>query len=105
VYEVNNSIVDVWIMLIMGVVGYAMKKFSFDPAPLVLGLVIAPIFEMSIRQSLIMSDGAWTIFVSRPVAATLLALSLGLLVLSAVGYFSRRKDWRARMAAEAGEEA
>jgi putative tricarboxylic transport membrane protein len=105
VYEVNNSIVDVWIMLIMGVVGYAMKKFSFDPAPLVLGLVIAPIFEMSIRQSLIMSNGAWTIFVSRPVAVTLLALSLGLLVLSAVGYFSHRKDWRARMAAEAGEEA
>ncbi len=47
VYEVNHSIVDVWIMLIMGVVGYALKKFGFDPAPLVLGLVIAPIFEMS----------------------------------------------------------
>jgi putative tricarboxylic transport membrane protein len=105
VYEVNNSIVDVWIMLIMGVVGYGMKKFSFDPAPLVLGLVIAPIFEMSIRQSLIMSNGTWMIFLQRPVAITLLVLSAGLLVLSALGYFSRRKDWRARMAAEAGEEA
>ena len=62
VYEVNNSIVDVWIMLIMGVVGYGLKKFGFDPAPLVLGLVIAPIFEMSLRQSLIMSDGNWAIF-------------------------------------------
>ena len=60
VYEVAHSIVDVWIMLIMGVVGYALKKFDFDPAPLVLGLVIAPIFEMSLRQSLIMSDGNWT---------------------------------------------
>jgi putative tricarboxylic transport membrane protein len=105
VYEVNNSLVDVWIMLIMGVIGYAMKKFSFDPAPLVLGLVIAPIFEMSIRQSLIMSNGAWTIFLQRPVAVTLLALSAGLLALSAFGYFLRRNDWRARMAAEAGEEA
>src|SRR6266853_1978491 len=54
VYEVNNSLVDVWIMLIMGMVGYALKKFSFDPAPFVLGVVIAPIFEMSLRQSLIM---------------------------------------------------
>ena len=45
VYEVNHSIVDVWIMLIMGVVGYGLRKFDFDPAPLVLGLVIAPIFE------------------------------------------------------------
>jgi putative tricarboxylic transport membrane protein len=97
VYEVNNSIVDVWIMLIMGVVGYALKKFNFDPAPLVLGLVIAPIFEMSLRQSLIMSNGDWTIFVQRPVAVVLLALSAGLLALSAAAYLSRRKDWRAKL--------
>jgi putative tricarboxylic transport membrane protein len=97
VYEVNNSIVDVWIMLIMGVVGYALKKFRFDPAPLVLGLVIAPIFEMSLRQSLIMSDGHWGIFVERPVAVVLIALSAGLLALSAIGYLSRRKDWRAKL--------
>jgi putative tricarboxylic transport membrane protein len=105
VYEVNNSIVDVWIMLIMGVIGYGLKKFSFDPAPLVLGLVIAPIFEMSLRQALIMSDGEWRIFLQRPVSLVLLLISAGLLVLSAVGYFSRRKDWRAKLAAEAGEEA
>ena len=97
VYEVNNSIVDVWIMLIMGAVGYALKKFSFDPAPLVLGLVIAPIFEMSLRQSLIMSDGSWTIFLERPVALVLIALSAGLLALSALSYLSRRKDWRAKL--------
>ena len=105
VYEVNNSVVDVWIMLIMGVIGYALKKFSFDPAPLVLGLVISPILEMSLRQSLIMSNGAWTIFFQRPVALGLLIASVGLLALSAYGYFSRRRDWRARLAAEAGEEA
>ena len=73
VYEVNHSIVDVWIMLIMGVVGYGLRKFGLDPAPLVLGLVIAPTFEMSLRQSLIMSNGNWTIFVQRPIAAVLLA--------------------------------
>ena len=95
VYEVNNSIVDVWIMLIMGAVGYGLKKFGFDPAPLVLGLVIAPIFEMSLRQSLIMSDGGWLIFVQRPIAAVLLAISAGLLTWSAVA--ARRKDWRAKL--------
>ena len=62
VYLLNNSIVDVWIMLIMGVVGYLLRKFDFDPAPLVLGLVIAPILELSLRQSLVMSGGNWTIF-------------------------------------------
>src|SRR5476649_1855053 len=83
VYEVNHSIIDVWIMLIMGIVGYLLRKFDFDPAPLVLGLVIAPTFEMSLRQSLIMSNGAWTIFFERPISASLLAVSAGLLVLSA----------------------
>jgi putative tricarboxylic transport membrane protein len=105
VYEVNNSIVDVWIMLIMGVVGYGLKKFSFDPAPLVLGLVIAPIFEMSLRQALIMSDGTWLIFLQRPVALVLILVSLALLALSAIGYFARRKDWRAKLAEAETTEA
>jgi putative tricarboxylic transport membrane protein len=105
VYEVNNSIVDVWIMLIMGVVGYGLKKFSFDPAPLVLGLVIAPIFEMSLRQALIMSDGTWMIFLQRPVALVLILVSLTLLALAVSSYFARRKDWRAKLAEADTKEA
>jgi putative tricarboxylic transport membrane protein len=96
VYEVNNSIVDVWIMLIMGVTGYALKKFGFDPAPLVLGLVIAPILEMSLRQSLIMSDGTWGIFLERPIALTLLSVSAALLALAAISAVTR--DWRGKLA-------
>jgi putative tricarboxylic transport membrane protein len=103
VYEVSHSIVDVWIMLIMGVVGYALKKFQFDPAPLVLGLVIAPIFEMSLRQSLIMSNGNWTIFVTRPISATLMAAAALMLVMSAISLLSARRDWRATMAEETKE--
>jgi len=104
VYEVNHSIVDVWIMLIMGVVGYGLKKFGLDPAPLVLGLVIAPLFEMSLRQSLIMSNGNWTIFFQRPIALALLAVCALLLLLSAWAALRRRRDWRSKLAAaEAGE--
>ncbi|MBX6427030.1 MAG: tripartite tricarboxylate transporter permease [Variibacter sp.] len=104
VYAVNNSIVDVWIMLIMGVLGYGLRKFGFDPAPLVLGLVIAPIFELSLRQSLIMSNGDYLIFLQRPVSLALVAVSAGLLLLAAKSYVLRRKDWRASLAeAEAGE--
>jgi putative tricarboxylic transport membrane protein len=105
VYEVNNSLVDVWIMLIMGVVGYGLKKFGFDPAPLVLGLVIAPIFEMSLRQSLIMSDGTWAIFLQRPVALVLMALSAALLALSAISYVSRRRDWRTKLVEIEGSQS
>jgi putative tricarboxylic transport membrane protein len=104
VYEVNNSIVDVWIMLIMGVLGYALRKFEFDPAPLVLGLVIAPILEQSLRQSLIMSNGDYTIFLNRPIALGLLAVSALLLVFAAISFVLKRRDWRTELAeAEAGE--
>src|SRR5215469_484225 len=96
VYTVNNSIVDVWIMLIMGLLGYALRKFGFDPAPLVLGLVIAPLFEQSLRQSLIMSNGDYTIFFQRSISLMLLALCGGLLALAAVALL--RKDWRGRLA-------
>jgi len=98
VYEVSHSVVDVWIMLIMGIVGYGLRKFGFDPAPLVLGLVIAPIFEMSLRQSLIMSNGNWTIFFYRPIAATLMAVCAGLLLLALLSVIRRRRDWRNRLA-------
>lgn len=104
VYEVNHSIVDVWIMLIMGVVGYGLRKFGFDPAPLVLGLVIAPLFEQSLRQSLIMSNGNYMIFLNRPIAAGLLALCAVLLLLAAISAVSARRDWRGRLA-EATEES
>lgn len=104
VYEVNHSIVDVWIMLIMGVIGYGLRKFDFDPAPLVLGLVIAPVFEQSLRQSLIMSNGNYFIFFNRPIALGLLAVCGLLLAMSAVSFLLRRKDWRDQLAeAEAGE--
>jgi putative tricarboxylic transport membrane protein len=94
VYEVAHSIVDVWIMLIMGGVGYGLKKFGFDPAP---------IFEMSLRQSLIMSDGNWTIFVMRPIAATLVVVCILLLIASAVSAIRAQRDWRAKMAEEVKE--
>jgi len=66
--------------------------------------VIAPTFEMSLRQSLIMSNGNWKIFFQRPISLTLLAVCAGLLVLAAVSLVRRRKDWRSKLAeAEAGE--
>jgi len=104
VYTVNNSIVDVWIMLIMGLLGYGLRKFGLDAAPLVLGLVISPTFEMSLRQSLIMSNGNWLIFFQRPIAIALFCACAFLLFLALVSVVRARKDWRAKLAeAEAGE--
>jgi putative tricarboxylic transport membrane protein len=98
VYVVNSSIVDVWIMLAMGVLGYLLRKFGLDPAPLVLGLVISPIFEMSLRQSLIMSNGNWTIFFTRPIALVLMIIGAALLAWSALTFVRKRRDWRSQLA-------
>jgi putative tricarboxylic transport membrane protein len=90
-------------MLIMGVFGYGLRKFGLDPAPLVLGLVIAPILELSLRQSLIMSNGNYLIFFQRPIALVLMGVCAVLLVLAAVSLVMQQRDWRARLAqAEAG---
>jgi putative tricarboxylic transport membrane protein len=67
--------------------------------------VIAPIFELSLRQSLIMSNGNWLIFLERPIAQVLLAIALLLLGLAAASSLLKRRDWRAKLAeAAAGEE-
>ncbi len=94
-YSVNNAFADVWILLAFGVVGYLMRLFDFDPAPLVLALVLGPMLETSFRQSLIMARGDAFIFVERPLSAAFLALAALLLIGQLVA------AWRARGAAEA----
>ncbi|MFD2182736.1 hypothetical protein [Rhodoplanes azumiensis] len=106
VHEVKHSAVAVRIMLAKGVLGDVPRPFDVDPAPRVLGLVIAPILEMSLRQSLVMSNRHRTIVVLRPIAAVLVVLVAGLLVRSAASLLRRRRDWPARLAAEeAGDTA
>jgi putative tricarboxylic transport membrane protein len=104
VYAVNGSVVDVWIMLLMGVLGYVLRKLDFETAPIVLGVVLAPMIELSLRQSLAMSDGRYAIFVEHRIAAALLAFGLGLVLLNLYTVARRRLDWRARIAlAEKGD--
>jgi putative tricarboxylic transport membrane protein len=99
-YSVSNSTVDVWIMLIMGGVGYLLRKFGYDLAPVALGLVLAPMFELSLRQSLAMSAGDYAIFVQRPIALTMLVFGLILFALGLKPLFSRKEDWRAKVGLE-----
>ena len=82
VYAVNGSVVDVWIAIVMGVLGWILRKLDFETAPVVLGAILAPMVEMSLRQSLAMSDGHYAIFLTRPIAAGLLAAGALLLLLS-----------------------
>ena len=80
-YSINYSKMDILIMIIFGIVGYLMKKFQYEGAPLVLAYVLGPMLEMSLRQSLTMSDGKFSIFFTRPISAVGIAVAI-LLVLS-----------------------
>jgi len=71
-----NNVEDAWLMLGFGVIGWLMKRYDWSAAPMILGLVLGPIFENSLRQSFTMSHGSAAIFVTRPISAVLLACAL-----------------------------
>jgi putative tricarboxylic transport membrane protein len=75
VYSLQNNMFDVWIAIAFGVIGYLMKRFDYPPAPFVLALVLGPLLEVALRQSLTMSHGALSIFLQRPVSVVLLAVA------------------------------
>jgi putative tricarboxylic transport membrane protein len=82
-YSINQSIFDLWIMLFFGVVGYLLRKLNMPLAPLVLGLILGPQIEKSMRTSLEMSAGDFSIFVTRPISAGLLAAAVLILAFAA----------------------
>ncbi|MBM4333681.1 MAG: tripartite tricarboxylate transporter permease, partial [Deltaproteobacteria bacterium] len=89
-YAFNRSTVDVGLMLFFGVLGYLMRKFEYEPAPLVLAFVLTPILDDALRQSLILSGGSFTIFVLRPISSGCLIIAVLLLITSAFPYFRKK---------------
>jgi putative tricarboxylic transport membrane protein len=75
-YALHNNMADVWIMLICGLVGYKMKEYGFAAAPIVLGLVLGELIEISLRRSLIVFDNNAFIFFTRPWALTFIVLTV-----------------------------
>ena len=82
VYSVNNSTFDVMLTLIFGLIGFGMMRFGFPAAPLLLGFVLGPLIEENFRRALVLSRGNLDVFVSRPVSATFLGLTLLVLLAS-----------------------
>jgi putative tricarboxylic transport membrane protein len=91
-YSLKNSVWDVGQMLAFGVVGYVMKKLGYSPAALVLALVLGPMAERALRQSLIISDAGVGIFFVRPISAVLMAIAILAIGVPVWRFFSRRSD-------------
>lgn len=82
-YSLHNTTFDIAVMTIFGLVGYLMKKFHYEGAPLLLAFVLGPMMEQALRQSLLISHGSFTIFFTRPISA----LSMGFAVALIASYF------------------
>ena len=91
-YGVNNNPADIFVMLGFGIFGYLAEKYGYSLAPLVLAFVLGPLMETSLRQSLILSQGDFTIFISRPISGVLLGAGFILVALPFV-----RRAWSALM--------
>ena len=76
----DNKVGDVFVMIIFGIFGYLMKKFDYEPAPMVIAYILSPILELNLRQSLILSGGSFAIFFAKPISLGCL-IAVGLLVL------------------------
>lgn len=91
-YALRNLMFDVWLALIFGIVGYALKKLRFPMAPLVLAMVLGAIVESNYSRSLIMSGGSHSIFIERPLSAIFIAIA----VLAVIAPIAGRMLARAR---------
>ena len=89
-YSLNNSTEDVLLMIAFGILGYLMKKFEYEGAPMILALVLSPLMENAFRQTLLISQGSFLIFITHPISATLLFVSLILLLYPLIPWFKFR---------------
>ncbi len=87
-YTLNGSVFDVGVMLAFGVIGYLLRKLDIPAVPIILTMILGPLMEQALRQSLDMSGGDFSILFTRPISATLLGVAALSLVLSTMRFFS-----------------
>ena len=92
VYTLNNNVVEILIMLIFGVFGYLNRKFGLEGAPFLLAMVLGPMMERKLRESLLLSHGSPVIFISHPISAVLLAIALASIMFSSLPLFRKKKE-------------
>jgi putative tricarboxylic transport membrane protein len=92
VYSINNAPWDVIIASIFGLIGYWLVKHDFEPAPMILGVVLGPLMEENLRRAMLIARGDPSVFVTRPLSAALLLIALGMLALALLPMIRRRRE-------------
>ncbi len=89
-YAPTQDMHDVWLMLVFGIVGYLMRKLDYPMAPAVLAIVLGPLAETSLRQSLLMSSGSFEIFFFRPISGAIMLIAIILLTMPLLHSLNRK---------------
>jgi TctA family transporter len=92
VFSTNNNSFDIWMVALFGLVGYVFIKLGCEPAPLLLGFVLGPMMEENLRRALLISRGDWSVFVTRPISASLLACAVLLLLVILSPSLKRKRE-------------
>jgi putative tricarboxylic transport membrane protein len=101
VYSLNFSQLEIGLMTAFGVLGYIMRKFKFEMAPLILALVLGPMMESNLRLSLLLSQGDASVFLTKPISAAFIAVS-ALLIMSTM--LPSLRNRRAKFKEKLGDE-
>jgi putative tricarboxylic transport membrane protein len=91
-HSVSGSPVDLTLLIVFGAIGYLMRKFRYEGTLLILGYVLGPLLERSLRQSLLISGGSFIIFINRPISGVTLAIASVLLLSYALPFVKRRRQ-------------
>jgi len=91
-YSLNNVTFDLYVMIFFGVVGWIMRKFGYEGAPLILAYVLGPMLENALRQSLLISQGSFMIFITRPISAIALGFAFLMLLSNLFPYFKKQRE-------------
>ncbi|MEZ5664915.1 MAG: tripartite tricarboxylate transporter permease [Burkholderiaceae bacterium] len=92
VYSTNNNSFDIWMVALFGLIGYGFIKLGCEPAPLLLGLILGPMMEEYLRRALLISRGDWSVFVTRPISASLLVVALVLLTVVLLPSVKKKRE-------------
>ena len=92
VFSLNNSDFDIYLIAISGVMGYVFSKLKCEPAPLLLGFILGPLMEEYLRRALVLSRGDATVFITRPISATMLAISIVAIAVVLAPAVRRQRD-------------
>ena len=92
VYSTNNNTFDIWLVGLFGFVGYVFIKLGMEPAPLLLGFILGPMMEENLRRALLLSRGDWSVFVTRGLSASLLAVAALLLLIVLLPSIKKKRE-------------